>query len=579
MQTTSLKQTILIFIYAFVAGICLLTFVPTYLQQQSNLRAEFLARGKALAKNLTYNSRDSLQNRDAKTGYLLIDSLMREPDIRWVAIRDREGTILVESGVNGEKLEAGQKDASERVETVRIQPHVLAGHETVIDIQVESRMKQAASAQAGSVSELDLMGGGDPSLSASQSGESEIFLGAVHVGMSLKNLQLKQKQITLQMVFIFIIALALSTAAGLYFSNSFLQPINQLVTVMEAIASSRGDLTQRIELNRKDELGRLARSFNVFIENIQQIVLHTSSLINQMSQSLEEISATAEELNSSSNHINENIQSFTHDLFQQEEVTNTTTTTINRVASTLLVITRKSEGATRIFEETEEVSRQGRDTVQDSIVKIKSISESMDMIENRMKELGQSLDKINEFVESIQSIASQTNLLSLNAAIEAARAGEAGRGFSVVAEEVRKLAENAAVASKQVQSLISAVGAGADATSEATRQGSQYVRQGTETVYQAGEALDKILRKADQAANVSVEVSKEMREQMDVLKAMMERVEQVQTLGRNNFQTAQHMASSVEEQNTSLKQITDSIQQLNESASRVKQMIVEFRVQ
>jgi methyl-accepting chemotaxis protein len=578
-QQNSLRQTILIFIYSFVVGLCLLTFASDYYQQRSILRQEFIERGKALAKNFVYNSRVPLQNHDQRPLYALMDSLMQEPDVRWIAVEDTAGNLLVQNGVNETRLYEGDLDSSERIEVVKIKPLTVGRNEKVLDIQVQVRVKVESASSTGA-SELDVLGGMDLQTPAQRTGpENKVLLGIVHLGLSLKNLQLKQQRATLNLLIIFVVALVLSTIAGLSFSNSFLQPINQLVTMMKDIASSRGDLTRRIELNRKDELGQLATSFNHFIENIRQIVIHTISLINQMSTSLEEISSTAQELNASSEHINENVQSFTRDLQKQDQETTTTTTTISQVASTLLTITRESEQATRIFEDTEVVSKQGRKTVQDSIVKINSITDNMTAIANRMQDLTGSMDKIGAFVEAIQSIASQTNLLSLNAAIEAARAGESGRGFSVVAEEVRKLAENASSASKQIQALITRIMDETRSTGAATQEGTSSVQIGRDSVLQAGEALDQIMLKTNQASVVSVQVAKEMQQQSEILKSMMERVGQVQKLGRNNFSTAQSMATSVEEQTASLEQITRSIQDLSEDAIKVKDMIVEFKVQ
>lgn len=578
MSAPSLRRTILVFLAAFVIGLCTVTFIPVYFTQQASLRAEFLARGKALAKNLANNSRAFLEKGEEQPLVALVDSLMKEPDIRWVAIRDPSGRWVAQNGVGSLRLDAGEADPGERIETVRIRRQDLERGETVLDIQVDCRQRGSVSAAVGGVAELELFGS-EEVVAGSKGPAQERTLGTVHLGLSLKGLQAKQRTITLQMVLILLAALALALGVGLVFSNSFLQPIAQLGTFMEAIASSRGDLTRRIELDRDDELGRLAVSFNRFIENIRQIVLHTESLITQMSAALEEISATAQQLNASANTINDNVQSFTRDLQQQEAETTQTTSTITRVVETLLSVTRQSEDANRIFAETEEVSRQGRETVQDSVTKITGISESMRLIDQRMRDLAGSLAAIGDFIETIRGISSQTNLLSLNAAIEAARAGESGRGFSVVAEEVRKLAENASTASRQVQAIIQKIQNETRATSEATRQGTAFVQEGTAAVYQAGNALERILQKADQAAGLSVEVGTAMREQTDILRAMQTRVQSVQTLGRSNFNAAQRMAASVGEQAASLDAITTSIQRLGESATQVRQMIVEFKVE
>ncbi len=578
MQSASLRRTILAFLILFVVGLCSLTFVATYFEQQANLRSEFLARGKALAKNLAYNSRQALQFGDERSLYILTDSVLNEPDIRWAAIEDAEGRLAAQNGLPALRLEKGELDPREHIQTLRIRPHLLARNETVLDLQVEVRGQAPTAADTRSPSELELLGGAAPVETAGPSTAEARLLGTVHLGLSLLGLEAKQARSRLHMLEIFLAALGLSILAGYFFSNSILRPLDRLVNVMEGIASRKGDLTQRIDLKRRDELGRLAESINRFIGSIHEIVREASRLIQDMNLSLEKISQTSQEVNQSSEHINDNIRAFTRDLEKQEEVTTQTTSRIRQVAETLLEITVKSEGATRVFEETEEVSRDGRATVQTSMEKITSIAESMQSIERRIQNLTGSLNQIGAFVAAIQKISSQTNMLSLNAAIEAARAGESGRGFSVVAEEVRKLAENATASSRQINEVIQNIQQETHRTSEATQQGAAFVQAGSQTIYKAGDALEQILAKADRAAVVSVEVSRALREQTDIIKELIASVLNVQELGRNNFSSAQRTATEVEDQALSLQRITQAIQLLNESALRVRERIVEFKL-
>jgi len=440
---------------------------------------------------------------------------------------------------------------SEQSDEMVVRQHLLSGGEQVYDLEVIVRD-----------GEMD----------------GAMRLGTVHIGMSMQSLGNIQNKIVMQMLLIFLISLGLSLWVGNYLSRFILEPIRTVVLVMQDIATGKGDLTRRLDINRDDEIGELSRWFNSFVESVRAIVHSTVELIDQMTSSLEELSSTAQELNATADEINSTVQSFTHDLQKQEEETGVTTSTIDRVAGSLLDITREAEDASRIFEETQNVSRLGGETVQQSVAKINDIADSMGTIDERMKHLGGSLADIASFVETIQGIASQTNLLSLNAAIEAARAGEAGRGFSVVAEEVRKLAENAANASQEIQTLITQIQTETRETADATRKGSQAVQSGRDTIHQAGSSLDEIMRTANKSATVSSEISKSLVQQSNILKEMMQRVRNVQTLGKNNFTAAQTMAASVEEQTASLEQITTAIQHLAEDALRVKDLVVEFTV-
>jgi methyl-accepting chemotaxis protein len=552
-NSKSLKRTFLVFMLPFVAGVFALNLISSYFQQQTYLRSEFLHRGQSLTENLAYNCQNLLSSadRDINFAYKWVDSLMKEPDIRWAAVLDPEGRVLAQNGASDMNFNAGRHlDLSLPGLTVR--RFTQTNGEEVYDL------------------EAPIFGSG------TNSGNK---LGTVHVGMSVQSLKNTQRNIMLQLLVIFLVCFGLCFLVANYFGYLIIDPINRLVNMMKDIASKKADLTRRMDLERDDELGELGRWFNYFIESIQGIAKKSVELIDQMTTSLEELSSTAQELNATADEINTTVQSFTHDLQKQEEETTATTATADRVAGALVQITSQAQDSSRIFEETKNVSRHGGETVQESVTKINGIADNMNVIEERMKHLSGSLADIAGFVETIQGIASQTNLLSLNAAIEAARAGEAGRGFSVVAEEVRKLAENASNASQQIQSLITQIQTETRETGEATRWGVQAVQSGRDTIHLAGGALEEIMKTANQSANISLEISRSLTQQLEALKDMMQRVRTVQTLGKNNFTAGQTMAASVQEQTASLEQVTTAIQRLTEDALRVKDTVVDFAVQ
>lgn len=565
------------FIYAFAFGLGIAFFIPSFIQQQQVVRQEFLERGKALTRNMAINCQKVLEDRDRGALFTLADSLMREVDILWILIYDAQGQIVVENGT------VDFDHITKQLDRILVGDKITVNRIKMPDgrwaFNHAALVRKTGSDTATMVNkELSLLEGYGESGGGEET-EQEQTLGTVHVGMSMNRLDNLRRQSALQMLLVFLVALAAGTGAAVFFARWLLAPLNQFIMRMKDIASRRGDLTQRLNLGREDEFGEMAEYFNVFIQNIALIVRETVNLISKMNISLEEISSTAEQLSANADGVNSTVQGLTADLEKQERDSAATHNTIEEVLETLVVIANKSQNAQQVSSQTEDVSRQSGKTVQDSVAVIGSIADKMKLIEERMRRLTQSLGGIGSFVETIRKIASQTNLLSLNAAIEAARAGEAGRGFSVVAEEVRKLAEDSAAASEQIQNLIGQIQNEIKGTGEATRQATDVVGRGSHLMDEAGQALSTIMQSTEAAAEVIDEISKNLTKQSDSLKEMVKRVENVKNLEKSNFIAAQSVAASIEEQTVSFEQITNAIQKLSEDAQNMRKLVVEFKIE
>lgn len=254
-----------------------------------------------------------------------------------------------------------------------------------------------------------------------------------------------------------VIALFVSIFLSIYNITSIINPLKKLQIALQTLAEKGGDLTQKIDLNRKDEIGNLADSVNLFIQNLRSIIidvnlrstaLESSSLIvseslEKLAHSLEESSATVEELSAG----------MEESAAATEEVNASSVDIEQAVVS---MAGRAQEGASAAKEISTRATNLRAQAISSEKLSKQSYADSKRVLDVSL-EKSAAIHKISALSDSILGISDQTNLLALNAAIEAARAGEAGRGFAVVADEIRKLAETSKVTVTEIQSITSEV--------------------------------------------------------------------------------------------------------------------------
>ncbi|TWG78201.1 methyl-accepting chemotaxis protein [Bacillus subtilis J27] len=227
--------------------------------------------------------------------------------------------------------------------------------------------------------------------------------------------------------------------------------------VASAEKISEGDLTETIEINSKDELGVLSESFNHMAHSLRSLIHGIKDSVEHVASSSEELTASADQTSRATEHITMAIEQFSNGSESQSEKIETTTEQINEMNDGLAELARAAAVITETSADSTEVSSKGETLVQKTAGQMNTIDHSVKAAEQVVKGLEIKSKDITNILRVINGIADQTNLLALNAAIEAARAGEYGRGFSVVAEEVRKLAVQSADSAKEIESLISEI--------------------------------------------------------------------------------------------------------------------------
>lgn len=279
-----------------------------------------------------------------------------------------------------------------------------------------------------------------------------------------------------------------------------LKPLHALTAISHNIAQGEGDLTKRVPVGKgSDEISGLARDFNLFIQKMHGAVSLVNQATNRLASSTIALASTADNVVRAAEG--------------QESRAVQSASAIEEMTMTAGEVARNSTEAARIAQETAETARCGQEVMTQTVTGMQQVSEAVVQAATIITTLGRSSDQIGAIVRVIEDIADQTNLLALNAAIEAARAGEQGRGFAVVADEVRKLAERTTKATKEIGDMIRQIQQDTKSAVASMDQGTTQVGQGVELANKTGEALSRIHSMINSTAGMIQQIASAAEEQ------------------------------------------------------------------
>jgi methyl-accepting chemotaxis protein len=359
---------------------------------------------------------------------------------------------------------------------------------------------------------------------------------SVEITIPTNEIHAKSNQMLYSNIITGVIALLLLAGVVYVITLTIVKPITVAVSIGEMMAE--GDFTKQIPptyLKRKDEIGTLVKVFDHLSKSMKTMIGQVSMNASQVAAGAQQISASAEELASGNNNQAEAAQTM-NELFKELSIA------IDSVA-------KSAEQAAELSTQTSKVASEGSVVVNQSI-------EGMNRAKLQMAKLEEDSNRIGDIIEVIDDIAEQTNLLALNAAIEAARAGEQGRGFAVVADEVRKLAERSGEATKQITSIIKGM-------QVSTHQSVKAVEEGVQSSAKTGEAFKSIASMVDEAAHKVTEIAAASEQQAAQSTEVLSAIENISA-------TTEEVAASSQETAATAQSLAKLADELNNSVSAFK---------
>jgi len=326
-----------------------------------------------------------------------------------------------------------------------------------------------------------------------------------------------------------------------------MRPLTEMGRAMENIAAGEGDLTRRLKVESNDEFGTLALAFNRFVERIHGSIRDVASATEQVNEVAQRV-LTA----SNSSMVNSD---------EQASRTNSVAAAINQLGAAAQEIARNAADASQQASGASHQAEDGRKVVERNIEAMKQLSSNISASCEQIEALNSQTVGIGQILDVIKGISEQTNLLALNAAIEAARAGEAGRGFAVVADEVRSLAHRTQTSAQEIHGMIEKLQVGARDSVSTMTESQRQSEASVDIANQAGERLGSVTRSIGEIDAMNQSVATATEEQTSVIESLNMDITEINTLnqqGVENLQSTLRACGDLEQQAARLKQLVGS---------------------
>ncbi|MFD3158427.1 methyl-accepting chemotaxis protein [Haloimpatiens sp. FM7330] len=407
--------------------------------------------------------------------------------------------------------------------------------------------------------------------------EQDKLTGVVCVGMSTKDMADILKTQTWYSILMCIVVLIICSIVAFLLTRMLVKPIKVIMKKMKKVA--KGDFTVEFHSEGKDEIGELMIALNKVIESLRNMIdkieeatVSLDSMAQNLTASSEEVASSSEEISRSSEEVS-NAASC-----EAEDVQNITSAT-EHFSDSMDVIGSKLGEIKNSGDKIKEDAEKGNVKIKELVKSTEIINNSFNISSEKISTLIESVRKITEITDVINAVAEQTNLLALNAAIEASRAGEAGRGFSVVAEEIRKLAEQVLESSKNINSLVNFVTSDTEEVAKTTQGLRDKINVQTESIQNTATSFENILHEVEGTVPRIDGVYKALDSNIDKKDEIIASIQNVSGTSEEVSASVEEISASVENQTATIEELSSSAQQLTELADKLADAMSKLKTE
>ncbi|MFN7971705.1 MAG: methyl-accepting chemotaxis protein [Acidobacteriota bacterium] len=501
------------------------------------LQDSLLGKGKALCDSLAYNASYGVLIANEEELAKSALGVWAEEDVLYVIVYNKTGTEVLFQKPKGEFGPTALAAARSAVKPDATGETTLQHENGMRFIDIARPVFRSEGASTGVEAILE-----GPS-----STKQSTPIGTVHLGLALTDIN-KARYEFLRLALILAILIVLLGVIGTTLLYRFvIYPLTRIAGAAGKIAS--GNLTEKVEVGSRDEIGLLAETFNEMLDGLAGLARELKMAGGQLSASASEILTAAEEQSASSR--------------EQSVSVNETTATMEELAQTSKQIAENSDKVARTAEETFHTAQTGSKAVEDTISGMMSIKGQTETNTNKIFALSEKIQKINNVVKIINDIADQTKLIAFNAAIEAAGAGEAGKRFSIVAVEVRRLADTVMESIEEIKNTITEIQLATNELIMSSEKGIKDVEEGVNVASRAGEALQKIIAMIRQTTESSKQISLSTQQQRTASEQVVISMKEVSKTANQTASSSKQTISIATELNQLSEQLATVVKRFN----------------